>query len=126
MVAFGGACGAASRFLLDVFLPFSGLPWATFTANVLGCFLIGASACLLAPGRCWYRSGALYQGVNAGFLGGFTTFAVFSHENLALLLQGEIGLALIYIAGTVMTCLVSVGLGDHAGRRLDARFGSPA
>lgn len=120
-IALGGACGAGARFLFDVVPSLAGFPLATLTVNVFGCFLIG----LLARGRLpWRRQrmgAVLRQGLMTGLLGGFTTFAVFSQENLLLFMEGAYGLAAGYSLATVLLCLVSVGFGDRCGQWLQDR-----
>lgn len=77
-VFIGGSIGTAIRELLAL-VP---LPWL-MTANVLACLLMGGSTALLMQKNC---SRLYRQGVNAGFLGGLSTFAT---PVLEILLEGR-------------------------------------
>ncbi len=46
-----------------------------------------------------------------GFCGGFTTFSAFGYENIRLLQNGNIFLALVYISTSIILGLGSVWLG---------------
>ena len=86
LVACGGALGALSRFWVDVFLnKWAGahLPFATFTSNVTGSFLIGLVAILIGT------HAELTAFVMVGVLGGFTTFSTFSLETVRLFEAGR-------------------------------------
>nr|WP_210485483.1 fluoride efflux transporter CrcB [Microvirga antarctica] len=81
-------------------------PWGTVTVNVVGSFLMGALTAWLA-----YRDGhALSEHARlflaTGILGGFTTFSAFSLDAVALWERGDAGLALAYVA---LSVLVSIG-----------------
>ena len=86
-------------------------PWATFAANLLGCFLLGLFCALLL--RChWPQSARLFLVV--GLCGGFTTFSTFSNETLQLLLGGHTAVAVLY----VVSSLLAGGVMVWAGLRL--------
>lgn len=77
MVGAGGAVGSMMRYLLTRWLPTS-FPWATLTANVLGCLLIGVL-------YGWFdRNGAISPlwrvFLTVGVCGGFTTFSTFMND----------------------------------------------
>ncbi|MBF0171403.1 MAG: CrcB family protein, partial [Nitrospinae bacterium] len=86
----------------------------TLAVNLVGCFLIGLvmelteTRFLIAPPVKIF--------LTVGFLGGFTTFSTFSFETLALLREGESGLALLNAAGSLALGLVGVWGGMVAGR----------
>jgi fluoride exporter len=46
-----------------------------------------------------------------GFLGAFTTYSTYSLDALQLFEQGEIGVALLYLLGTMLVCLLATWLG---------------
>ena len=108
----GGFVGTCCRFLVNrLFLiiwraPF---PLATFTINILGCFIFGILT------GCLNKYGVMSPKLNAilmvGFCGGFTTFSTFSSEALNLGLNGEVVSSFIYIAGSVIVGLLAVWLG---------------
>ncbi|MDD9944946.1 MAG: CrcB family protein [Myxococcales bacterium] len=91
-----------------------GLPFATLVPNIAGSFLLGIV----------FRIGADRElcGVDArvvlgtGLLGGFTTYSSFNLETLLLVQQGAFGRALLYVASTVVACLLFGALGLKAGQ----------
>ena len=105
-VGLGGALGSMLRY--GVTLLFASMSWtgnaATMVVNVLGSFLIG------------YLSGSLEQGtllllLTVGFCGGFTTFSTFSSQSFRLFQDGRFGAMALYIALSVILCVVFAGLG---------------
>ena len=80
-VALGGALGASARYALDRAIEqrsFSVFPWATFTINLTGCFLIGVITETLVDRHhlpAWLRVGLVL-----GVIGGYTTFSTFAQE----------------------------------------------
>jgi fluoride exporter len=111
MVAVGGALGAVARYAgYRVALR---LEWhaalATLGINVLGSLLIGMMYVVVTE-----RSGLspnTQSLVTIGFLGAFTTYSTYSLDALKLLEQGQIVLALAYLLGTLLLCLLAVWLG---------------
>ncbi|MGA0934602.1 MAG: fluoride efflux transporter CrcB [Pseudohongiellaceae bacterium] len=110
-VAFGGALGAMSRFFVyNAFIRSSSTyPWATFTVNVVGSFLIGMAFVLITERM---EMGPYWRGVvTVGFLGAFTTFSTFSMDVIGLLEQGEITRAILYVLSSVVVCIIAAWLG---------------
>lgn len=110
MVLLGGAIGAPLRYLTDLFVQSrhdGAFPWGTFTVNVLGSLILGATtAVVIALGApVW-----VLPLVGTGFCGAFTTFSTFGFETVRLLEEGS-GLT------AAANCLASlvVGLGVCAG-----------
>ncbi len=62
-------------------------PWGTLAVNVVGCFVIGVFAELIA--RKFNASTELRLLLITGFLGGFTTFSAFSLDAISLFERGE-------------------------------------
>ena len=117
-VAIGGAIGAAGRYQLGrAIAHFTGpnmiFPWATLTANVLGCLAMGALVGWLARNG-GSESTRLFVGV--GLLGGFTTFSVFGLELFILYGRGSIGLAFLYASLSVVAGFAALWLGLAAMR----------
>lgn len=120
LVMVGGGAGAASRYLLSIFLAGTlgkGFGWGTAAANVIGCFLIGVAAGLterlLLPPRLWLLA-------VTGFLGGFTTFSTFSFEAVEALRAGSARTALATVALSLAGGLAATAAGlalTLAGRR---------
>ena len=114
IVGAGGFIGAASRYGVSLLVRSgsASFPSATLAVNVLGCFLIGA----LLPGGDDrpLLSPSLRLLLVVGMLGGFTTFSAFGHETLGLIRRGASGLALAYVASSLLLGLAAVWLGRHA------------
>lgn len=103
----GGAIGAGARHLVGratLALWGPGFPVGTLAVNILGGFAMG----LLMGWLAARASGdeALRYLLGVGFLGGFTTFSAFSLEALLMIERGDYGIALTYIAASV---LLSIG-----------------
>ena len=56
--------------------------------------------------------------MGVGFLGGFTTFSAYAGETIDLLATGSTTMALAYLLGTVVSCLLAVLVGSESVRRL--------
>ncbi len=113
-VAFGGACGAALRYLIAR-IPFlhTAFPWPTLIANLIGALVIGFVVGLI-PGKL---SPTWTTCLKTGFCGGLTTFSTFSFEALTLYEKGRFALATIYIVISIILCLTGV----FAGRAIAVR-----
>ncbi|MCQ2004242.1 fluoride efflux transporter CrcB [Rhizobium sp. NRK18] len=117
LAALGGAFGSALRYLVGnwtfrLFGP--GYPWGTMTVNVIGSFVIGLFAELVA--RKLNSSPELRVLLITGFLGGFTTFSAFSLDAFTLYERGELTLAGVYVIGSVLISLCAVFAGLMLGR----------
>ncbi|MFT3725135.1 MAG: fluoride efflux transporter CrcB [Hyphomonadaceae bacterium] len=118
LVALGGGLGAASRFGVSLAVParVDGWPWATFSINVAGSFLIGLLAGWLATkgddGEPW----RLFLGV--GVLGGFTTFSAYSLETMRMIERSDWAGAAAYALGSVVAGLAAVGIGMALAKRV--------
>ncbi|NDV65010.1 fluoride efflux transporter CrcB [Bacteroides sp. 224] len=101
----GGGTGSLLRYLIHLLIngkaPVGGFPWATFTVNILGCFLIGVFYSLSTR---FQLSPETRLFLTVGICGGFTTFSTFSYEALNLLKGGLYGTFFLY-------ALLSMGLG---------------
>lgn len=111
LVFIGSGCGGALRFLISKYLKFSILgsfPLATFTVNVLGCFLIGLFSGL-------FSNQSISQDVKTlltvGFCGGFTTFSTFTNEHFLLLKSGDLVMQAAYIALSLILGLLALWFG---------------
>lgn len=113
LVALGGALGSAMRYLTAILLArhYTGsIPLATLVVNILGCFLIG-----LLIGLC-SETTYLRLLFITGFCGGFTTFSTFTAESYVMFREGAYGLALLYIAGSVLIGLLALWVGLYVSR----------
>ena len=116
LVMLGGAIGAGFRYHVSyVALRELGpaFPWGTWIVNLLGGFLMGVLAGVVAgdPGR----SEPLRLFLGAGVLGGFTTFSAFSLESFNMLGRGDYAMAVSYavasVAGSILMLFAGVLLG---------------
>ena len=107
VVALGVGIGACLRYLIGLIPlkePFA-FPVKTLMINLLGCFLIGLIAALAVKNSTLSPKTVLF--IKTGLCGGFTTFSTFALETETLIKTGHIGLAVIYVA---LSVLVGVGL----------------
>jgi CrcB protein len=122
IVAFGGALGASSRFLVRENLPAitgSEFPFSTILVNVSGCFLSGLVYMWLeSSGSQWSEGRLLFFFV--GFLGAFTTFSAFALDSLILFQQQQIFKLMVNIGANCLLCLICVFVGAMVGARIGA------
>lgn len=120
LVAAGGATGAVARYLLGVQAMRAlggGWPYGTFAANILGGFLMGVLAGVLA-----LRGGADQEKwrllLAVGVLGGFTTFSAYSLEVALMIERRAYGQAAVYSVGSVVLSVLALFAGLILTRRL--------
>ena len=119
-VALGGALGAMARMGFGRWVrSFAGgpFPWHTFAINILGSFLLGLIATVIAV-RASAHTAALNHLAAIGFLGAFTTFSTFELETWNLVTEGKWPVALLYVMTSVLAGFAGLGLGVYAGRLL--------
>lgn len=123
-VALGGALGSVARWLVEVFAApaFGGLPWATFFVNVVGCCAMGVLVARVVSRPLAHP--LLRPFLGTGVLGGFTTFSAFSVDAVLLTRDGSPIIAVIYVVGTALACLLAVWLGMRIGRMPSGRVQS--
>ncbi|WP_064705059.1 fluoride efflux transporter CrcB [Rhizobium bangladeshense] len=112
LVAVGGAIGSLLRYFVGQWalrLMGPAFPWGTLAVNVVGCFVIGVLAELIA--RKFNASLELRLLLITGFLGGFTTFSAFSLDAISLFERGEAVAGGIYMAASVGLSMVAVFAG---------------
>ena len=111
LVFLGGGIGSSLRYLIGKNLnPVTvGFPWGTFTANLIGSFLIGLIFGLVLHKSKLSDEFTLF--LAAGFCGGFTTFSAYANESLNLLRSGNTGLFIVYALGSLILGLVFVWIG---------------
>jgi CrcB protein len=117
-ICVGGAAGTAGRYLLTLWAADrlgASFPYGTLAVNLIGCFLIAIVVQLAAAGE-WPVT--LRLALTTGVLGGFTTYSAFNHDTLRLFSEGQGGLALTYVAATLVGGLLCGGLGLAVARLL--------
>lgn len=108
-VALGAALGALARWQTGLWLNtrWLGFPLGTLLVNIIGGLAVGMA--LEWFGR--QPNDLLKLLLVTGFLGGLTTFSAFSGESLALLRQGDFGLAAAHTLAHVLGALGAAALG---------------
>ena len=123
-VALGGCLGALTRWGLSGWidsrpaLSATHFPVGIFVANILGCLLFGILFGI-GEGKTWMTAG-MKAILFTGFLGSFTTFSTFSWNTLYLVKAGQIGVALLNVALSVLVGLIAVWIGYVVGGRVGA------
>lgn len=117
LVALGGAAGSLLRYAVGTAVPHpaGGWPWATLAVNVVASLLLG-----LAAGWALWRHAAHWVRplLMTGVLGGFSTYSAFAVDTVVLADTGHAGLAVAYVALTVVGCVGAVAVGTAVARRL--------
>ncbi|HEY9560811.1 MAG TPA: CrcB family protein [Anseongella sp.] len=112
----GGGLGAVARYLINRHLGTVQLqfPWATLTANVLSCLILG-----LVLGWLALRSGQS-QLVRllfiTGFCGGLSTYSTFTLQSIELYKNVLIWLFFLNIIGNFILCVGAVSAGLYLAR----------
>lgn len=83
----------------------SAFPVPTLLINLLGCFLIGILAGIFAQPP--YADNNLRFLLVTGFCGGYTTFSTFAHENLLLIENEQVFMAIGY---TLLSVVLGIAL----------------
>lgn len=119
LVAAGGAVGAALRFSVGTWWAGrlqTALPVHTLAINIIGSLLLGLLMALSIDRALIGPSWRLLLGT--GLLGGFTTFSTFSYETIALVEQGQWGLAGFNVVSSAVLCVGGAAVGLVIGRAL--------
>ena len=108
LVGTGGFLGSIARYVVALmFAPLApGFPFATLTVNILGSFLIGFFGELAVSTTLVSPEARLF--LVTGFCGGFTTFSAYMFEHTALLREGQLFYAGIYLAGSIAGGIVAL------------------
>jgi len=113
LVALGGALGSVARYKLSGLVLHHTVDWrfpaGTFTVNVLGCLAAGVLAGLAEEHDLLSPDTRIL--LFTGLLGGFTTFSAFGLETVFLVKRGEIGIAAVNVALSLIAGLAALWLG---------------
>lgn len=108
LIAIGGASGALCRHwmvLLVNGIANSRFPFGTLTVNLIGSFFIGIMYVLITERLVLHPDWRSV--IIVGFLGAFTTFSTFSLETIALLENGQLLNAGLYVLGSLTLCVLA-------------------
>jgi CrcB protein len=111
-IAAGGAIGAVGRHMAIIGVNYwlgQGFPYGTLLVNVAGSFLLGVLIESLAI--TWSYSLELRNFFVIGLLGAFTTFSAFSFDIFSLIERGELFIATLYAAASVILSVVALFVG---------------
>ena len=109
LVFFGGGLGASLRHLVNLICARCigiGFPWGTFIINISGSTVMGLIAGYLAFKGEASQPWRLF--LMTGILGGYTTFSAFSLDAALLYERGELGLAALYVLGSVVLSIAGL------------------
>ena len=110
----GGGLGSVLRFsvqqMLHERIVSYSFPWATFTVNILGSFLIGLFYTLSARFNL-----STEVRLTTGLCGGFTTFSTFSNDGVILLKQELYGLFFTYFILSITLGVIAAIAGGVIG-----------
>ncbi len=115
-IAVGGSLGTLARYGTDRLLVPSaaGFPWATFTVNVAGSLVLGLIVTLVV--ERWSPTRFVRPFAAIGFCGGFTTFSTLAVEAAQRTQHGRAGLAVVYVAASLVAGLAAATLGMALAR----------
>jgi len=84
-------------------------PWGTLLVNVTGSLVMGLIAGFFALKSGQSQEWRLF--LTTGILGGYTTFSAFSLDTALLYERGEIGIAALYVLGSVALSVAGLFIG---------------
>jgi fluoride exporter len=109
LVFIGGGLGSCLRHTVNLVCPRllgTNFPYHTFIINITGSTVMGLVAGYLAFKGDAAQSWRLF--LMTGILGGYTTFSAFSLDAAVLYERGEIGLAALYVLGSVVLSIIGL------------------
>jgi CrcB protein len=112
LVFIGGGLGSTLRHTVNIASARTlgtAFPWGTFLINITGSTVMGLIAGYLAFKGAASQPWRLF--LMTGVLGGYTTFSAFSLDAALLYERGEIGLALLYVLGSVVLAIAGLFAG---------------
>jgi fluoride exporter len=119
LVFIGGGLGSVLRYIVNVVCPKilgTNFPYHTFIINITGSTIMGLVAGYLAFKGDAAQSWRLF--LMTGILGGYTTFSAYSLDSAVLYERGEIGLAALYVIGSVVLSILGLFAGLALVRNL--------
>jgi len=108
-IAFGGAIGAVSRYMLSSFiqnLAGNSFPYGMLVCNVLGSLVLGILYDNLSKASLFSDDTKLF--IQVGILSSFTTFSAFSLESFLMFEKGDYSSAIIFILLSVILSILGL------------------
>lgn len=102
-VGVGGFVGSVLRYLCGLAFPQGEYPLTTMGINVVGSFVLGILASLVARGTMANEHLSLL--LRVGLCGGFTTFSTLSLEAASMMGDGRTAAGIAYV---VMSCALGI------------------
>jgi fluoride exporter len=118
LVVFGAAVGAPARYLIDRTIQArhdTVFPWGTFSANIIGSFLLG----LLATASL-HTSHDLLALLGTGLCGALTTYSTFGYETVRLIQQRTTLFAVFNATASIIGGLGAAYLGVAIAQSLSS------
>lgn len=116
-VCVGGACGSGLRFAVTSWtLARYGptFPYGTLLVNIVGSLIL---ACIFQVSRnATWLSPTMQFALGSGVMGGLTTYSTFNLEMVRYVQEGQMRMALVYGAATIVACLLAGAAGLALGR----------
>ena len=111
LVFLGGGLGSSIRYWIGTMLnsPKDGIPYGTFTANIVGSLIIGIILGLALKNDTLSNNAVLFFAT--GFCGGFTTFSAFAYENHVFLKSGDLSSFVLYTMASLIIGFAAVFVG---------------
>jgi CrcB protein len=120
VIAAGGFAGGLTRYGIGLAwsAPSGTFPWATFTINTSGAFVLALLLVLVLevlPPTTYLR-----PGLGTGFCGAYTTFSSVATASDQLIAHGHANVAAAYIAVSLLAGLAAASFGIVIGRSIAA------
>jgi fluoride exporter len=115
-VAAGGVIGALARAVLEEAFPVgTGFPWTTLLINLAGAAILAWT--VVRVGERLPPSTYVRPLLGTGFCGALTTFSTMQVESVRLIHHGRPGIAIAYLAVSVVAGVVATAYVLRAARR---------
>jgi CrcB protein len=98
-----------------------GFPWGTLAVNGIGCLVLGWFQIWANERLAW--ASPWHGAITTGLIGSFTTFSTFSAETMALIMQGAIMRAALYVLASIWGGILLAWAGWQWGYRSIRREG---
>ncbi len=122
VVMCAGAVGVALRYGIGAFVTervgHGGFPWSTLVVNVVGALAMGVVVALLDGSSSGAGHELLRPALAIGLLGGFTTFSAFAYDAVALVEEGQLARAAVYVCVTNVVGIAALFAGLAGTRAL--------